>query len=189
MKPYHAILLLVFAPMLKLWSEGWAGDVKAPLAEQYAPRKRGTLTFNKDVAPIVFQHCASCHRPGQAGPFNLLAYADVKKRAKQVAEVVGKRYMPPWLPERGLVEFANDRSLTVEQIGVIRQWAADGAMEGAAADLPALPKWTEGWQLGSPDLVVKLPQPYALAAEGKDVYRNFVVPIHVSERKYVKGVE
>ena len=135
--------------MLKVWSEAWAGDVKAPSAEQPAPRKRGTLTFNKDVAPIVFQHCASCHRPGQAGPFNLLAYADVKKRAKQVAEVVGKRYMPPWLPERGLVEFANDRSLTVEQIGVIRQWAADGAMEGAAADLPALPKWTEGWQLGS----------------------------------------
>src|SRR3989441_12992592 len=121
MKASRAKLLLLLA-LVPVRME--AGEKpKAPSPEPSAARKQGTLTFNKDVAPIVFQHCASCHRPGQAGPFNLLAYADVKKRAKQVAEVVGKRYMPPWLPERGLVEFANDRSLTVEQIGVLRQWA------------------------------------------------------------------
>ncbi len=147
------------------------------------------MTFNKDIAPIVFEHCAGCHRPGQAAPFSLLGYADVKKRGAQVAEVVQKRYMPPWLPEKGHGEFVGDRSLRAEQIGKIQDWVAQGAEEGAPADLPPLPKWSEGWQLGRPDLVVKLAQPYTLGPEGKDVYRNFVVSIPVSERKYVKGVE
>src|SRR5207245_1075967 len=147
------------------------------------------ITFNKDIGAMIFQHCSTCHRPGQAGPFNLLTYPDVKKRAKQISEVVAKRYMPPWLPEKGLVEFANDRSLKAEQIETIRQWVAEGALEGSAADLPPLPQWTEGWQLGAPDLVVKVPQPYTLGAEGKDVYHNLVVPVPVSDRKYVKGVE
>jgi len=147
------------------------------------------VTFNKDVAPIIFQHCSTCHRPGQAGPFNLLTYSDLKKRAKQIAEVVEKRYMPPWLPERGLAEFVNDRSLTPEQIQVVRRWVSEGAIEGASQDLPVLPNGTEGWRLGTPDLIVKVPQPYTLAAEGKDVYRNLVIPIPISERKYVRGVE
>ncbi|MBI3852749.1 MAG: tetratricopeptide repeat protein [Verrucomicrobia bacterium] len=180
MKVRHANFLLAFILAIELGSEAQAND---------AVRKPGTLTFNKDVAPIVFRHCASCHHPGQAAPFNLLTYADVKKRSKQVAEVVEKRYMPPWLPERGLVELAHDRSLSLDQIGVIWQWVAEGAVEGAGADLPTVPKWIDGWQLGTPDLVVKLPQPYTLAAEGKDVYRNVVIPIPISERKYVKGVE
>ncbi len=150
--------------------------------------KRELVTFNKDIAPIIFQRCSYCHRPGQAAPFNLLAYGYVKKRAKQIAEVVQKRYMPPWLPERGSVKFANDRSLTDDQIHLISQWEAQGAPEGAAADLPPLPKLDEGWQLGTPDLVVKVPQPYVLAAEGKDVYHNLVVPIPLSELKYIKAV-
>jgi len=147
------------------------------------------VTFNKDVAPIVFEHCALCHRPTQSAPFNLLTYQDARKHAKQIAEVVEKRYMPPWLPEKGHGDFADDRTLSTNQIETIRRWVAEGSVEGAAADLPGLPKWTEGWRLGPPDLVVKLPQLYTLAAEGKDVYRNFVVPIPVSARKYVKGVE
>jgi hypothetical protein len=147
------------------------------------------LTFAKDVAPIVFNHCAGCHRPGQPGPFNLLTYDDVKKRAKQIAEVVEKRFMPPWLPERGHGEFLGERSLTSEQISIIRRWMAEGTVEGSAGDLPPLPKWSEGWQLGAPDLVVQIPQAYTLSAEGKDVYRNFVFPIPVSARKFVKGVE
>jgi hypothetical protein len=157
--------------------------------ETYALHKPGTLTFNKDVAPIVFARCAGCHHPGQTAPFNLLGYADVKKRVKQIGEVAGRRYMPPWLPAKGHGEFAGDRSLSAEQIGIIEQWIAEGAVEGAAGDLPPAPKWTDGWELGAPDLVVQLPQSYVLPPDGKDVYRNFVVPIPVSERKYVKGVE
>ena len=154
-----------------------------------ADAKKDSVTFNKDVAPIVFQCCGKCHSPGQAAPFTLLSYAEVKKRAKQIAEVVQKRYMPPWLPERGEVEFAGDPSLTEEQIRVIVQWEAEGSPEGAAANLPPLPQWAQGWQLGRPDLVVKSPQPYKLAAEGRDVYHNLVVPIPLTERKYIRGIE
>jgi len=148
-----------------------------------------TVTYTRDIAPIVFGHCAVCHRPGQSAPFNLLTYDDVHKHAKQIVDVVQKRYMPPWLPEPGHGEFADVRRLTDEQIQIIRRWLTAGGVEGAAADLPALPQWSEGWQLGTPDLVVKLPQPYLLRAEGKDVYRNFVIPIPLAQQKFVKGVE
>jgi Tetratricopeptide repeat len=183
-----ALLFCVFAVVTNLHASARAEAATATSPRSSTPPRQGSLTFNKDVAPIVFQHCAGCHRPGQSAPFSLLTYADVKKHAKQVTEVVEKRYMPPWLPEKGHGEFADDRSLGADRIALIRQWLAEGAVEGAATDLPPLPKWTDGWRLGAPDLVL-LPQPYTLAAEGKDVYRNFVIPIPVSERRYVKGVE
>ncbi len=155
----------------------------------YVPRRPGTLTFNKDVAPIVFGKCSGCHRPGQAAPFSLLTYEDVKKRAQQIGEVTAKRYMPPWLPEPGYGKFAGERTLTPGELGVIQQWVAEGARQGAASDLPALPRWRDGWQLGNPDLIVMMPELYTLGAEGKDVYRNFVIPIATTETKYVRAVE
>lgn len=147
------------------------------------------LTFNKDIAPILFRNCAPCHRPGQAAPFPLLSYSDAKKHARQIGEVTASRYMPPWLPERGFGEFAHDRSLSAPEIERIQRWIADGASEGAPADLPPPPEWKSEWQLGPPDLVVQVPQPYQLRAEGKDVYRNLVVPIPNGTRRYVKGIE
>ncbi len=155
----------------------------------YVPKLKGTLTFNKEIAPIIFQNCAVCHRPGQAAPFALLSYAAVKKHAQEICDVIARRYMPPWPPEPGYGHFANERRLTAEQIGRIRQWVEEGTKEGDSGDLPATPQWTEAWQLGRPDLVVQLPEAYLLPAEGKDVYRNFVVPIPVSSLRYVKGVE
>ena len=147
-----------------------------------SPEQKVTLTFNRDIAPIIFQHCAVCHRPGQSAPFSLLSYGDVKKQVKQVAEVVTKRFMPPWLPAKGYGEFAGDPSLSEEQVARISKWVAEGAKEGEAEDLPPLPKWNEGWQLGKPDLVVRAEQPYSLSATGKDVFRNLVIPVPTSER-------
>jgi len=160
---------------------------KQPATETYRPRPQGTLTFTKDIAPIVYENCATCHRPGQSGPFPLLHFADVKKHAKQIAEVTQSRYMPPWLPDPG--DFLAERRLSIDQIGAIQQWVSEGATEGAATDLPPEPKWREGWQLGTPDLVVSMPAPYTLPAAGKDVYRNFVVPIPTAARRYVKAIE
>jgi len=154
----------------------------------YVARAPGTLTFNKEIAPIIFNKCSMCHRPGQAAPFNLLTYQDVQKHARQIAEVTARRYMPPWLPEPGCGEFIGDRTLTDEQLGLIQQWVAEGAKEGAS-DLPPTPKWPEGWQLGQPDLIVTMPQAYTLGPDGKDVNRNFVVPIPTTATKYVKAVE
>jgi len=165
-----------------------------PVATQpgarYVARPTNTVTFTKDIAPIVFNHCATCHRPGQSAPFPLLNYADVKKHARQIVEVTGRRYMPPWLPQPGLVEYADARVLSVDELGLLGQWVDEGAAEGNPADLPALPVWPAGWQLGTPDLVVQMPEPFALAPEGRDVYRNFTVPIPGSNAmRYVEAVE
>lgn len=167
----------------------WLHEQKSALPESYVSRPRGEVTFNKDIAPIVFQHCAGCHRPGQSAPFALLSYADVKKRADDIARVTAQGYMPPWLPERGYAKFVDERRLGMPQIGMIQQWVAEGAIEGTPADLPPPPKWSNDWHLREPDLVLTMPEPYLLAADGRDVYRNFVVRAPVPATRYVKGVE
>lgn len=151
--------------------------------------KKASVTFAEDIAPIIFQNCASCHRPGEAAPFSLLNYSDVKNRAKQIAEVTRKKFMPPWHAEPGYGEFVGHRFLTPEQIASIQTWLSQGAPEGDPAKLVALPKFTEGWQLGKPDLVVKMSEAFPVQADGRDVYRNFVVPLNLSEDKYLKAVE
>ena len=148
-----------------------------------------TLTFNTDIAPIVFQNCSVCHREGDVAPFALLSYDDVKRRAHQIASVTHSRYMPPWKAEPGWGEFQNERRLTVAQIAAIRKWVDDGCIEGNAADKPELPKFTDGWRLGKPDLILKMPEAYTVAAEGRDVFRCFVLPTGLTEDKFVQAVE
>ena len=149
----------------------------------------GAVTFTEDVAPILFEHCAPCHRPGGSAPFALLTYRDAKKRARQIATVTGTGFMPPWLPAAGYGEFAGQRRLSDEQIAAIEHWAATGAMRGDPAALPPAPQWPDGWRLGDPDLVLELPRPYELPAEGVDVYRNFAIPVPVPDARYVRAVE
>jgi hypothetical protein len=151
--------------------------------------ERTSPTFNRDIAPIVHAHCAPCHRPGEPGPFPLLTYAEVRKHLTDLVEVTRTRFMPPWLPERGEAAFVDERRLTDEQIRRIAEWAVDGAPEGRAEDLPPLPKWTEGWQLGPPDLVITMPEPFVVPADGRDVYRNFVIPVPTTARRFVRAFE
>ncbi|MGN6384899.1 MAG: tetratricopeptide repeat protein [Verrucomicrobiota bacterium] len=147
------------------------------------------ITFNKDIAPIIFQNCAECHRPGQAAPFSLLNYSDVKKKADTIVEVTQNHTMPPWLPEEGYGKFVGERRLSAKQIETIKGWVDQGSKEGDPSDLPAVPSWPEGWQLGKPDLVVTFPQSYQLPAEGKDIYRNFVIPIQMERNRFVRALE
>ncbi len=190
-KPVSALWLVCLLALVAMAGVAyWISKSKSShTSAVYVSRPVGMLTFNKDIAKILIKNCAGCHRPSQAAPFNLLTYQDVKKRAQQIAEVTQSRFMPPWPPEPGFGEFLDQRVLSVEQIGLIQQWFAEGAVEGASTDLPPLPKWPDGWQLGEPDLVIQMPEPYSLAADGKDVYRNFVIPIPVSTRRYVAGIE
>lgn len=146
-------------------------------------------TFTKHVAPIIYQHCAYCHHPGQAAPFDLLTYADASQRARQIAEVVTSRYMPPWLPEPGFNHFQNERVLTDQEIALVNAWVAAGAPEGNPADLPPPPRFTSEWFLGQPDVIVRLPEPYELPADGPDVYRNFVIPIPTDREQHVRALE
>lgn len=152
------------------------------------PAPRG-VTFNREIAPILFENCAACHRPGESAPFSLLSYQDAKKRAKQIAEVTHSRTMPPWLPEPVSGEFVGERRLSEEQVELIRRWSESGTVEGDPADLSPQPKFTDGWQLGEPDLTIVMPQSYTLAADGPDVFRNFAIPIPTFTRRFVKAVE
>lgn len=147
------------------------------------------VTFTEHVAPILFNNCARCHRPGEAAPFSLLGFEDAKKRARQIAEVTGKRFMPPWHADHGYVEFSNERRLTDEQIALLGAWHQQGTPEGDPAKLPAPPKFTEGWQLGKPDLILTMPEPFEVKAEGRDIYWNFVLPLNLSEEKWVRALE
>ena len=157
-----------------------------PLA--YSPRAANTLTFTKDVAPILFANCASCHRTGEVAPFTLTSYADAAKRAKTIASVVEKRVMPPWKAAPGPA-YQDECRLTDDQIGLIQQWTAEGVKEGKASDLPALPKFPVGWRNGEPDLVLEMAEPYAVPAEGRDIYQNFVIPTGFTEDKWLSAVE
>ncbi|MDB5322111.1 MAG: Calcium-binding EF-hand-containing protein [Phycisphaerales bacterium] len=146
-------------------------------------------TFNRDIAPIIWNNCAACHHAGEVAPFNLTSYEDVRKRAKQVAKITHARTMPPWKAEPGYGEFEGERRLSDAQIATIQAWAEAGAPEGNAADLPALPKFSEGWQLGQPDIVVQMVEPYTVRAERPDIFRCFVVPFNIPAGKYVKAVD
>lgn len=159
------------------------------LAFAVLPLGAEPVTFNKHIAPLMFHYCSPCHRPGEAAPFSLLTYADVRKHASQIVTVTERRYMPPWPPEAGYGDFAGVRRLTADQLRLIAEWVKQGSVEGDAADLPAAPRFTEGWQIGPPDLVVQIPKPYRLAAGGGDVFRNFVVPVSLNEVKYVRAIE
>jgi tetratricopeptide (TPR) repeat protein len=162
----------------------WLATVSVPIAAaQVAP------TFNKDIAPIVWARCASCHRPGEIGPFSLLTYDDVKRRAAQIDVVTRRRIMPPWKPEAGKGEFQNERVLTPHELQAIQQWIASGAPEGEPTELRPTPSMNDGWRLGTPDLVVRMPEVYTVPAEGTDVFRTFVIPIPVSRPHYVRAIE
>ena len=162
-------------------------------SDSSAPKTPGKLqspvTFNRDIAPIMFKQCSPCHRPSQSGPFDLLSYADARKRAKEISEVTSKRSMPPWLLEPGYGEFKEERRLKEDEIQLIHKWIADGEIEGNAADLPAMPKWSEGWQLGEPDLVLKIPEAFPLPQSGRDVWRTFVIPSPLKTNRYVRAME
>jgi hypothetical protein len=160
-----------------------AAAAAAPPPFQLAP-----VTFAKDVAPIVFGSCATCHRPDGSAPFSLLTYADVKARADQIVAATASRLMPPWKPEPGHGEFAGDRRLTDAQIATIRRWRDDGALEGDRSALPPLPRATGRWQLGQPDLILQTPV-YTLRAVGDDMYRNFVLPIPAGATRYIRAWE
>ena len=147
------------------------------------------ITFTETIAPIVYQHCVSCHRPGEAGPFSLLTYDDVRARGAMIAKVTASRYMPPWQAVHGYGEFAEERRLSDEQIAQIGKWVDADMPQGDPARLPPAPAFTDGWQLGVPDLILEMPQAYTVPANGRDVYRNFVLPLKLSEDKWVRAVE
>ena len=171
----------------------------APGDSARAASSTRAVTYNADIAPILVQHCASCHRPVTGdpndplciagAPFSLLDYKTVKSHASEIADATAARAMPPWLPESGSHRFANERRLSDAQIALIRQWVDRGSPEGDARTPAAAPTWPDGWQLGTPDLVVTMPEAFTVPARGGDVFRNFVFPVPASPTRYVRAIE
>lgn len=147
------------------------------------------VTFTRDVAPIVYRHCAPCHRPDGVAPFALLTYPDVARRARQIAAITARREMPPWKPAAGYGEFEGERRLDEEEIAVLARWAGAGAPEGDPADLPPASVPARGWQLGEPDLVVRAREPVVVPAEGPDVFTSVRVPTGIGSVRFVRGLE
>lgn len=147
------------------------------------------VTFNRDVAPIIWKQCAPCHRAGQAAPFALITYDEVRSKGRQILKAIQENYMPPWLPEAGYGQFQNERRLTPKEKQIIEQWVAGGSVEGEANDRPQAPVWESGWLLGKPDLVVTMPKPFEVGPEGPDIYRNFAIPIEMDRDRSVRAIE
>jgi hypothetical protein len=148
-----------------------------------------TPTFAKDVAPIFYKNCVSCHRPGSVAPMSLITYEQARPWAKAIGEKVALGYMPPWHSVETRGTFLNDRRLTPEETDTILRWVAGGAPKGNARDLPPAPEFAEGWQIGKPDVVLSMSEPYAVPASGTIPYQYFKVPTNFTEDKWVQAIE
>jgi Flp pilus assembly protein TadD/mono/diheme cytochrome c family protein len=155
-----------------------------PALAQVAP-----ATWSRDVAPVLYRNCASCHHAGGAGPFSLMTYEDARRWAPQVVSVTKSRYMPPWLPAEGYGEFADSRRMSDAEVATIRRWVTAGMLKGDAAEAPKAPQYASTWTLGKPDLVLTVEEPYTLQAGGEDVFRNFILPYPLAETHYVRAME
>jgi WD40-like Beta Propeller Repeat len=154
--------------------------------QQPAPAK---VTFTETIAPILYANCVTCHRPGEAAPFSLITYEEARMRATLMARATKSRYMPPWHVAQGYGEFVGERRLTDAQIDAFDQWVKQGTPRGDAGKMPKLPAFIDGWQLGTPDLVLEMPAGFDIPAGGPDVFRNFSIPTKLSEDKWVRAVE
>ncbi|HKA20631.1 MAG TPA: cytochrome c [Blastocatellia bacterium] len=150
---------------------------------------KGTVTYTKDIAPILNDNCVSCHRPGEVAPMSLMSYKEVRPWAKSIREQVVNRIMPPWFADPKFGEFSNDCRLSDAQINTIKAWVEAGSPEGNRADLAELPKFTQGWTIGKPDVVLSMVKEFSIPAEGSVPYQNFVVPTNFTEDRYVQFAE
>ena len=147
-------------------------------------------SFTKDVAPIVFNKCATCHRAGEAVPMSLTSFQEVRPWAKAIREQVAERSMPPWHADAASsLKFRNDRRLSQKEIDTVVAWVDGGSPKGDDADLPALPKFARGWSWGEPDLIIPMPVEFEVPAEGELPMQNFYVAVPFKEDRWIEAVE
>ena len=146
-------------------------------------------TYGGQVARIFYSNCTGCHHLGGAGPFSLLTYPDAQRWGAQIATVTQSRYMPPWLPEPGYGDFADNRRLSNSDLALIQRWVKAGMPAGDLQQAPKPPAYTSEWTLGEPDLILSMPRPFTTPADGSDVFRNFILPYPLATTKYVRAME
>lgn len=146
------------------------------------------VTFSRDVAPILFERCVKCHRPGEVAPMSLLDYKSARPWAKSIGEAVAARRMPPWMADPHFSKFSNDPSLTETEISTIRAWVAGGALEGDAKQLPKAPVFVAGWELGTPDVTIDIGKTYTVMP-GRDSYEHFIVQTDFKEGMWLRAAD
>lgn len=147
-----------------------------------------SVTFNKDVLPILQKNCQNCHRPGEIAPMALLTYTDARPWAKAIKEAVLLKKMPPWFADPGYAHFSNDRTLSMADINKLAAWADNGAVEGDSKDKPGPVTFPDGWNM-APDMVVEMPKEFQVAARGTINYQNFLVKVNFPEDMWVVAAE
>ncbi len=158
------------------------------------PRKKSVagsdVTYARDIAPLIHSRCLNCHRPGQVAPIMLTGYREAVARADMLVEVTQRRIMPPWIPGPDTGHrFVGERRLSDRELELLKTWARNGCPEGDPADQPPPPSFAEGWQLGTPDMVVRMPERFTVPADGPDILQNFVIPLELTEDRMVAAVE
>ena len=150
---------------------------------------KATLTYNKQIAPLFMKNCMSCHRQGEIAPMALTSYKEIRPWAKSIREKIITREMPPWHADSAHGKWANDRRMSQADIDTIVKWIDGGTIEGNAKDLPPMPKFATGWQIGEPDQIFQMPVEYTVPAQGSVAYQYFTVPSNFTEDKYIEAME
>ena len=148
-----------------------------------------TPTFHADIAPIIYDNCTGCHREGEIGPMQFTTYEEISSQGSFIDYVVQSGQMPPWAPDHNYTELVGERYLTAEELTLISDWVSAGTPEGDLAENPGLPSFPEGSQVGTPDLILEMPEPYVHGADGQEQYQVFVIPTGINETKEVRAVE
>jgi hypothetical protein len=150
-----------------------------------------TVTFAKDVAPILYRQCAECHRSGEIGPFSIVDFDEVRGWAEMILEVIDNGRMPPWHADPNFGSFKNSRSMTAEEIDLVRKWVRGGAAMGNQEDAPVVPEIATGWRLDrDPELIVEMRKtPYPVPASGTVEYQYFVVDPKLTEDRWISGAQ
>ncbi len=155
---------------------------------QKAPAPKD-VTYSKEVSRILQERCQTCHRPGEAAPFSLLTYEDAVRHARMIKEVTGLRRMPPWHADARYGKFSNDRRLTTQEIETLAAWVDAGTPRGNPRDEPKAVAWPKGWKLGQPDLVISMPEEFAVPADGSLPYQNYIIDPDFKEDRWVRLAE
>jgi peroxiredoxin len=162
--------------------------IGCPIQREKETKTTGKVTYYRDVLPILQENCQQCHRPGEVGPFSLMTYKQAVNWSADIREYTQERKMPPWKPIDGPA-FHNERKMSDKDLATLAAWVDGGVPEGDAKDAPQPRKFTEGWQLGEPDLVLTVPEEMNVGPSGKDLFRVFVLPTSEKEDKFVTAIE
>lgn len=154
-----------------------------------AGTRDGSVTFSRDVAPILYKHCVECHRPTMFAPMSLVTYEDARPWARAIRQRVAARTMPPWGADPAHGVFRNDPRLSDAEIRTVLSWVDAGAPKGDDRDLPKLPTFVDGWSIGQPDATFEMTEPFPVPAHGEVPYQYIRIPTGVTEDKWIQAIE